>query len=202
MMIDPICGMSVDPSFALQAQRDGKTAYFCSESCRSKFLFAEKFTQLPSTTTACCNGQHQQISPLANSNYFCPMCPGQESAIAGECHHCGMALERNPSFSHSTFYTCPMHPQVRQETPGDCPLCGMPLEQITESNEDLATAELTDITRRFWIGTALTLPVLLLAMAHMIPSLSHDPRVIGNSSRWTRFILSSPVVFWVAWPFF
>jgi Cu+-exporting ATPase len=62
--------------------------------------------------------------------------------------------------------------------------------------------ELVDMTRRLRIGAALALPVFLLAMAHLIPSLAHDPRLSGDASRWTQFILSTPVVMWAGWPFF
>ena len=72
-----------------------------------------------------------------------------------------------------TIYTCPMHPEVQQDHPGSCPKCGMALELKTVSagNGEEDNAELDDMTRRFWIGAALTLPVFLLAMAHMIPAL-------------------------------
>jgi Cu+-exporting ATPase len=74
----------------------------------------------------------------------------------------------------------------------------MALEPITEFAADEENPELVDMTRRFWIGAALTLPVFLLAMAHVIPSLGHD----GDASRWLQFVLSTPVVLWAGWPFF
>jgi Cu+-exporting ATPase len=113
-----------------------------------------------------------------------------------------MALERNPAFASQTIYTCPMHPEIRQEMPGECPKCGMALEPITESPDEPGNPELVDMTRRLRIGAALALPVFLLAMAHMVPALRHDPRVIGDASRWTQFILSTPVVLWAGGPFF
>lgn len=117
-----------------------------------------------------------------------------------------MALERNALWKPSagkTFYTCPAHPEVRREAPGECPQCGKLLEPVFgPTEEEESDPELRDMTRRFWVGAALTLPVLLLAMAHMIPSLAHDPRITGDSSRWAQFILSTPVVLWVGSPFF
>jgi Cu+-exporting ATPase len=74
----------------------------------------------------------------------------------------------------------------------------MALEPITDSVAEEQNPELVDMTRRFWIGAALTLPVFLLAMAHVIPSLGHD----GDASRWLQFVLSTPVVLWAGWPFF
>jgi Cu+-exporting ATPase len=72
------------------------------------------------------------------------------------------------------IYTCPMHPQIQQDHPGNCPICGMTLELKTVSAVEEENHELTDMTRRFWIGAALALPVFLLAMAHVIPSMGHE----------------------------
>jgi P-type Cu+ transporter len=99
------------------------------------------------------------------------------------------------------IYTCPMHPQVEQDRPGSCPICGMALEPktITTSDEE-ENVELRDTTRRFWIGAALTLPVFVLAMAHVLPN---APTWIGGDlSRWMQFVFSTPVVLWAGWPFF
>ena len=96
----------------------------------------------------------------------------------------------------SGAYTCPMHPEVLQEGPGDCPKCGMALEPQTVSADDGENPELTDMTRRFWVGLVFTMPVFFLAMAHMVPSVDHNSFVMGDSSRWIQFILSTPVVLW------
>jgi Cu+-exporting ATPase len=113
-----------------------------------------------------------------------------------------MALERNPAWKSSaiTFYRCPMHPEVRQDHPGDCPKCGMALEPETVAPEE--TDELLEMTRQLWISAALTLPVFLLAMAHLIPGLASQPWVTGHASRWIQFLLTTPVVLWAGWPFF
>lgn len=131
------------------------------------------------------------------------MCPGVESAKPGECPQCGMALERNPLWKSagSTVYTCPMHPEIEQDHPGDCPKCGMtlvPKASSAAAEED--DSELRDMTRRMWIGALLTLPVFLLAMAHLFPGTPHW--IMGTTSRWTQFILSTPVVLWAGAPFF
>jgi Cu+-exporting ATPase len=99
-------------------------------------------------------------------------------------------------------YTCPMHPQIQQDHPGNCPICGMTLELKTTSAVEEDNHELTDMTRRLWIGGLLALPVFLLAMAHIIPSLGHDSWVMGDTSRWIQFVLATPVVLWAGWPFF
>jgi Cu+-exporting ATPase len=102
------------------------------------------------------------------------------------------------------IYTCPMHPEVQQEHPGDCPKCGMALEPktVTTGTDDEGNAELHDMTTRFWIGAALTLPVFVLAMAHLIPALARQSWVDGHASRWMQFALTIPVVWWAGWPFF
>jgi len=98
------------------------------------------------------------------------------------------------------IYTCPMHPEIERDQPGDCPICGMALELKTisaTSTED--DSELNNMTRRFWIGAGLTLPVFLLAMSHLIPRA--PSWLAGDLSRWIQFILSTPVVLWAGWPF-
>jgi len=106
--------------------------------------------------------------------------------------------------SAKAIYTCPMHPEVQQDHPGECPKCGMTLELKTAvpGTDDEKNAELRDMTRRFWIATALTLPVFVLAMAHLIPPMGRQPWVNGDPSRWLQFALATPVVWWAGWPFF
>jgi Cu+-exporting ATPase len=135
--------------------------------------------------------------------YFCPMCEGVENDTPGSCPKCGMALERNPTFRQParTIYTCPMHPEIEQDRPGDCPICGMALEPKTiAAGSPEEDAELSDMSRRFWIGATLTLPVFLLAMSHLWPNA--PAWLSGHASRWIQFALSAPVVLWAGWPFF
>jgi len=152
--------------------------------------------------------EHAAVKPLAGAQYYCPMCPGVESDKPGDCPKCGMALERNPAWAApkaaKTIYTCPMHPEVQQDHPGDCPKCGMALEPktVTAGTDDEKNTELLDMTRRFWIGAALTLPVFVLAMAHLIHGIGHDSWVMSDASRWIQFALTTPVVCWAGWPFF
>jgi Cu+-exporting ATPase len=101
-----------------------------------------------------------------------------------------------------TIYTCPMHPEVQQEHPGDCPKCGMALElkTIIPGGDEEENIELRDMTKRFWIGAVLTLPVLVLAMAHLIPALARQSWADSSVSRWMQFALATPVVWWAGWP--
>jgi Cu+-exporting ATPase len=100
------------------------------------------------------------------------------------------------------IYTCPMHPQIRQIGPGNCPICGMTLEPVKATAEVGENHELTDMTWRFWVGLALTLPVFVLEMGGHIPALGMHDLVSPQVSTWIQFALSTPVVLWAGWPFF
>ncbi len=100
------------------------------------------------------------------------------------------------------IYTCPMHPQIRQAGPGACPICGMALEPVEATAEAQPNHELADMTRRFWIGLALTLPVFILEMDSHIPGLGLHDLVPPATSTWVQFALATPVVLWAGWPFF
>ena len=112
--------------------------------------------------------------------------------------------ELTPPPTHSPIYTCPMHPQIEQDHAGSCPICGMALEQrIIRSSQKVRNFELESMTRRFWIGLALTSPVLILSMGGLVPGLRDLIHSLGqNRVVWTEFILSTPVVLWAGWPFF
>jgi len=97
-------------------------------------------------------------------------------------------------------YTCPMHPQVRQMGPGNCPICGMALEPVIATTETGESPELRDMTRRFWIGLILTLPVVLLEMGGHLVNLHH--LIAPQLSNWIQLVLATPVVLWAGWPFF
>ena len=99
-------------------------------------------------------------------------------------------------------YTCPMHPEIRQVGPGSCPICGMALEPVEISAEAVPNHELADMTRRFWIGLVLTLPIFVLEMGSHIPWLGLGHIVPERWSIWAQFVLATPVVLWAGWPFF
>ena len=97
-------------------------------------------------------------------------------------------------------YTCPMHPEIRQVGPGTCPICGMALEPLVVTAESGPNHELIDMTRRFWIGLALALPVFLLEMGGHVTGLH---MLLGKQvSNWLQLALATPVVLWAGWPFF
>ncbi|MDB5734024.1 MAG: haloacid dehalogenase [Alphaproteobacteria bacterium] len=104
------------------------------------------------------------------------------------------------SESADIIYTCPMHPQIRHKGPGHCPICGMALEPLNASKADGPNPELIDMTRRFWAGLVLALPVFLLEMGSHLFDLHH--LIAPQISIWVQFALSTPVVLWAGWPFF
>ena len=100
------------------------------------------------------------------------------------------------------IYTCPMHPEVRQEGPGSCPICGMALEPAMPSADDGPNPELRDMTRRFWIGLLLTLPVFALEMGSHIFDIYGLLGIDARQSSWIQFACATPVVLWAGAPFF
>ena len=105
-----------------------------------------------------------------------------------------------PATAVGTIYTCPMHPQVRQVGPGSCPICGMALEPEVMTSETGPSQELKDMTRRFWIGLVLALPVVALEMGGHLTGMMM--RLEGQTSAWIQLALATPVVLWSGWPFF
>jgi Cu+-exporting ATPase len=134
---------------------------------------------------------------------------GQEHAEHAHCHHCHEHAEAEPGRNYDvvpegfsgTVYTCPMHPQVRDVRNSGCPLCGMALEPegVVAGEED--TSELDDMTRRFWVSVALSLPLFVYAMGHAIPGNPFAAIVPAAWSGWLQLVLAAPVVLWCGWPF-
>ncbi|MDX2437196.1 MAG: copper-translocating P-type ATPase [Acidobacteriota bacterium] len=132
------------------------------------------------------------------------MHPEIRASEPGPCPKCGMALEPvNPVVSSDRVeYTCPMHPEIVRDEPGSCPICGMALEPRTITAGDEANAELIDMSRRFWVSLALTVPVFLIAMAEVIPGLEGVGGISKRSLVLVQIVLATPVVLWGGWPFF
>jgi P-type Cu+ transporter len=157
---DPVCGMAVDPgAMAHRHSFAGRTYYFCSAGCRSKFAADPT----------------KYLSEKAGAPSPAPVPEG-------------------------TIYTCPMHPEVRQSVPGHCSICGMGLEPAMPTAEAGPNPELADMTRRFWIALALSIPVVALEMGAHLTGL-HLP--LGQTiSNWIELALATPAVLWTGWPFF
>ncbi len=153
------------------------------------------------------NHTHSEAKSPATSGaiYTCPMHPEVRSDRPGSCPKCGMALElQNPAASHSTEkveYVCPMHPEIIRDKPGSCPKCGMALEPRTVSGDAEVNPELTDMTKRFWIGLVLSAPLLTVMLEHVLP-VNVAGFVQSRLGQWIQLALATPVVLWAGWPFF
>jgi Cu+-exporting ATPase len=130
--------------------------------------------------------------------YFCSAgC--REKFLAHPDRYLGKAQEAAAAVPEGTIYTCPMHPEIRQVGPGSCPICGMALEPLLATADSGPNPELIDMTRRFWIALALTLPVVALDMGQHLLGLDLVPRRTAN---WIQLAIATPVVLWAGWPFF
>ena len=196
---DPVCGMDVTPEEAAGLEQyQGRTYNFCSTSCQHKFREdPAKYLGATAATMA------QRQSGEAKVEYTCPMDPEVRQMGPGTCPKCGMALEPTlPTAPASRVeYTCPMHPEIIRSEPGSCPICGMALEP-REITGDEVNPELADMTRRFWVSTALTIPILAFMVSEMIPSQPLQRWLGSTVSLWLQFALASPVVLWGGFPFF
>ncbi len=215
---DPVCGMNVEPSTARhKLDHAGKTYYFCCAHCLEKFRARpEDYLAARPASGA---GLHMigiaPAPPAKNAParirsrecrheraaYVCPMCPEVRSAKPAACPRCGMALEPEmPVAATRVEYTCPMHPEIVRPGPGSCPICGMALEPRTVTAQEEDNPELRDMTRRFWISLALTAPLLVIAMGHMLPGM---PMLLPPGWQpWIELLLATPVVLWGGAPFF
>ena len=176
-VIDPVCGMTVDPAAAAGSfEYQSRTFYFCSKHCLHKFREEpEDFLKRPSESMVQPVGiQHAKRvpDPVVTA-------PGSDSK-----------------------YTCPMHPEIVRDAPGSCPICGMALELRTVSLTEEENPELVEMSRRLWVCTALTLPLLAIAMSEFIPGANLERLLPMRAWGWLELALATPVVLWGAWPFF
>lgn len=228
---DLVCGMTVKPETAAgKYEYAGATYYFCSEGCRQKFQANPPAYLKPAapviqlTRRAKADAPQIEVQPeldpvcgmmvvppaagqyehAGKTYYFChPSCRAKFAANPTAYLQPKMAAQPAPPERMDIEYTCPMDPEIVQLGPGICPKCGMALEPKTfslDAPED--DSELHDMTRRFWLGAVLTLPVFALAMAEMLPGqpVQHALgfRIVGL----IQFALATPVVLWCGWPFF
>ena len=213
---DPVCGMNVNPATAKHhLMHAGNPYYFCCGPCSEKFKAdPDKYLLKPALPHS--SGLVTLGRPVARpapapvissashqSNYVCPMCPKVRESKPGPCPSCGMALDpETPLAATRTEYTCPMHPEIVRPGPGSCPICGMALELRTVAATEVENPELRDMTRRFWTSLALTVPLLAVAMADMLPGMPVEHALPGGWLPWIELLLASPVVLWGGWPFF
>ncbi len=172
---DPVCGMQVTPGKETgSATYQGRTYRFCSKHCLNTFnADPARYAK----GAAAPKGDHERHAHHAHA---APK-PAAAPAPAG------------------AQYTCPMHPEVLKDRPGDCPICGMALVPVGAAAASEDNAELLDHARRMWVGVALSIPMVILAMSPMVgiaEPFGLAPRVRG----WIEFVLGTPVVLWVGWP--
>ncbi|HEY7403910.1 MAG TPA: heavy metal translocating P-type ATPase [Candidatus Angelobacter sp.] len=210
-VLDPVCGMYVDPARARgSVEHKGQTYYFCSPRCAERFQAEpEKYlapkppaSQLVTlggivpAKAASSSGREQPVEK-GSATYVCPMDPEVRESKPGACPKCGMALE-----PEMVEYTCPMHPEIVRPGPGHCPICGMALEpRIATGVHPEDDSELRSMSRRFWVGVVLSIPLLVLSMGGMAAG-SFVHRIPLGWMEWLQLALAAPVVVWGGWPFF
>jgi Cu+-exporting ATPase len=217
---DPVCNMDVDPANARgSAEYEGHTYYFCSPGCVTRFKAdPEKYlapkpltTQLPkaqmvqigaiipapTATPPTIKPTQDQSAGKGTVTYVCPMDPEVRESKPGACPKCGMALE-----PETIEYTCPMHPEIVRNGPGNCPICGMALEpRVAASVHPEDDSELRSMQLRFWVGVALSIPLLAVSMGGMAAG-SPLHNLPAGWMEWLQLALATPVVLWGGWPFF
>ncbi len=184
---DPVCGMSAEPTSPHHHKHDGVDYIFCSARCREKFV-ADPAAFVPSTT---------KLPPLSST---------PTSTTAPKPTTKPTAPTKPEPSTQKVLWTCPMHPEIVRDAPGSCPLCGMALERsvplaVGPGVTDDDDGEVRDMTRRFWVAAALSVPLVVLAMSEMF---SGDPFMAllpGRSRAVVGFVLATPVALWAAWPF-
>ncbi len=133
------------------------------------------------------------------AHYFCSAgCKAKFEAKPAA--YLGVGAKAAQPVAAGVIYTCPMHPEIRQQGPGSCPICGMALEPLAVAADQKPNPELIDMTRRFWIGLALAVPIAALEMGGHLTGLF---MILGQQfSNWVQLVLATPVVLWAGWPFF
>ncbi len=175
--VDPVCHMKVNPATARGGsfEHAAHTYYFCNPRCRERFA-AEPARYLPAVDES---SSHPTAVPVAAPPVALP------APAAG------------------VVYVCPMDPEVRSDRPGPCPKCGMALEP--EQAAEAVTGEnpeLTDMTRRFWVASVLTVPLVALAMGDMLLGGSAALPLSARTRVLLELVLATPVCSWAAWPFY
>jgi P-type Cu+ transporter len=177
VLIDPVCGMTVDAATAPSLDHDGGTYFFCCDGCRDTFArqpdrYGAGGAPAPSQRVGL---PHAVPAPTSAAPTVGPK--------AGE-------------------WTCPMHPEVVRSLAGPCPICGMALEPRTVSAGGDESGELRDMTRRLTFAAAVTAPLLLLVMGDMWPGRPVDALLPGRARSLVELALAAPVCTWAAWPFY
>jgi heavy metal translocating P-type ATPase len=185
---DPVCGMEVKADTPHRLTHEDEQVLFCSAGCKAKFAADPAKYMSPAVEEA-----HSCCGPAARDN--------EEASYHAHGHSShGAAPVAPASVPAGSKWTCPMHPEIVRGGPGSCPICGMALEPMMPTADAGPNPELIDMTRRFWIGVALALPVVALEMGRHFLGLDRLVPPVWNG--WFQFLLATPVVLWAGWPFF
>jgi Cu+-exporting ATPase len=138
----------------------------------------------------------------AGHSYFFCSSRCRERFTAEPARYLAPAEAPPPTAAGAALWTCPMHQQIVRDAPGSCPICGMALEPLVPAAGEPANPELRDMTRRFWVGVALSLPLLVMVMADHLAKPALDALIAPRSAVWIQLILATPAVLWGGWPFF
>ncbi|MFU0505319.1 heavy metal translocating P-type ATPase [Pseudaminobacter sp. NGMCC 1.201702] len=202
---DPVCGMTVDPEAGKPtAVYRGHTYYFCSASCRGKFVMDPE-AYLQSTDPVCGMKVDRATARHFTRHedqgfYFCS--PGCQRKFEGNPDSFVSARPAIEVMAAGTQYTCPMHPEIIRDEPGSCPICGMALEPMgVPTGEEGPNPELVDFTRRLWVSAVLSVPLLILTMGPVV-GLSPREWIGERTAAWIELALATPVMLWAAVPFF
>ncbi|GAA1989847.1 Ag(+)-translocating P-type ATPase SilP [Terrabacter lapilli] len=188
---DPVCGMDVDPATSEhRLQLDGHDHYFCSAGCRARFQADPSgYLKAPGGRSPSGPGHGDRDTDRTSHH------------PATHAQHVPHATAADTAVAEVAEWTCPMHPEIRRPGPGSCPICGMALEPVTVTAESGPNPELADMTRRFKVAVALSIPVLVLSMGRdLIPAL--EAAISPTAANWAQLVLATPVVLWAGWPFF
>lgn len=193
---DPVCGMTVKADTPHRLTHDGHAVLFCSSGCKGKFAAdPQRYTaaSMPASHS-CYSGKSTKNEPEASSFGM----PGHQDHHHHHDHQ--GAATATSAVAAGAKWTCPMHPEIVRDGPGSCPICGMALEPTMPTANAGPNPEFLDMSRRFWIGLALALPVLVLEMGRHF--LNIDALVPPHINGWLQLVLATPVVLWAGWPFF
>ncbi len=229
---DPVCSMVVTEASEYHSEHNGKTYYFCSDGCLSKFQQSpgQYLKAGKQEGEGCCCSSQKPAAPESTTE--------KKGCCGGSHHGHHKAARSSQGGDESAIYTCPMHPEIEQQGPGSCPKCGMALErkdiplaattteytcpmhpEIVQDHpgncpkcgmalepRTVAAAEdnseLDDMTRRFWVSALLAIPVFFSAMAAEFWPEAINGLIEPTTRQWAELVLSAPVVWWGGWIFF
>jgi len=203
---DLVCGMTVDPGSSYQVDYRGTQYHFCSAGCRERFTNnPEQYLHAAKAPSNASVPSHAHASHKATEQLH-PKHSEVKPEESRSCQECesiaGGALDANRDVG--IVYTCPMHPEIERSEPGTCPKCGMALEPRSVITEEEENPELTNMTHRFWVSAFISVPLLLIAMGGLLPSIHSlfENFASARTLTFAELILATPVVLWGGWPFF